>query len=127
MALADFLTERGKKMCEQVFGAWQRPSSADNGDPEYQQLVANFVHNGMYSREVLPQATRELLAVACLTALYRPEELRSHIRAALRLAPPEQVREAIQQAGVYGGFPAAMNGLRIFAELTQPQETRGSA
>ena len=117
MAVSDYLTERGKQMSERVFGAWRRPSPADQGDPEYQQLVANFIHNGMYSREVLPQETRELLAVACLTALYRPEELRSHIRHALRLNPPEKVKEAIQQAGVYGGFPSTMSALRIFAEV----------
>lgn len=123
MAIMDYLTERGKKTSERLFGFWQRPSPADQGDAEYQQLVADFVHNGMYSREVVPFKTRQLLAVACLTALYRPDELRTHIRAALRLAPPEEVREAIVQAGVYGGFPVAMAGLRILAEVTQESTT----
>ena len=119
MAVSDYLTERGKKTRELLFGSWRRSSPADRADPEYQQLFADFVYGGMYSREVVPQKVRELLAVACLTALYRPDELRSHIRAALRLASPEEVREAIQQAGVYGGFPATMTGLRIFTEVVQ--------
>lgn len=117
MSVSDYLTERGKKTCERLFGRWQRTIPADQCDPEYQQLVANFVHNGMYSREVVAPETRQLLAVACLTALYRPDELRTHIRAALRLSPVEEVREAILQAGVYGGFPVAMAGLRILAEV----------
>lgn len=117
MAISDYLTERGKKTRELLSGVWNRPSPADRADAEYQKLFADFISGGMYSREVVPQKTRELMAVACLTALYRPDELRGHIRMALRLAPPEEVREAIQQAGVYGGFPAARNGLRIFNEV----------
>ena len=117
MPLSDYLTERGKRMSELVFGRWQGRTPADVADPEYQQLMADFVANGMYSREVVSQATRELIAVGCLTALYRPDELRAHIRAALRLNPPEQVKEAILQAGVYGGFPATMSALRIFADV----------
>lgn len=124
MAVSDFLTDRGKRTCERLFGRWQRPSPADQGDEEYQQLVATFVHNGMYSREVVDPAVRQLIAIGCLTALYRPDELRTHIRAGLQLSPPEHVREAILQAGVYGGFPSTMAALRIFAEVRQEEPGR---
>ena len=117
MPLSDSLTERGKRMSERVFRRWQGRTPADLADPEYQRLMANFVPNGMSSREVVSQAIRELIAVGCLTALSRPDELRAPIRAALRLNPPEQVNEAILQAGVYGGFPATMSALRIFADV----------
>jgi alkylhydroperoxidase/carboxymuconolactone decarboxylase family protein YurZ len=79
-------------------------------------------HNNRYTREVFSQATRELLAVACLTALYRTEELSGHIRYALRLNPPQQVMEAILQAGVYVGFPCTLNGLRIYSEIVAGEE-----
>lgn len=117
MATSDYLTERGKKTSERLFGTWQRESAADQTDPEFQQLLVNFVQNGMYSREVVSPKVRQLIAVACLTVLYRPDQLRSHLRAALRLAEPAEVQEAILQATVYGGFPASMTALRIFNEV----------
>lgn len=124
MAIVDYLTERGKRTCERLWGTWQRPSPTDKADTEYQQLVANFVHNGMYSREVVDPKIRQLIAVACLTAVYRPDQLRSHIRAGLRLAKPEEVREAILQAGVYAGFPSTMAGLGILEEVLQENGAR---
>lgn len=117
MPVSDYLTDRGKKTSERLFGTWERASAADQTDAEFQKLNADFVLNGMYSREVISPKVRQLLAVACLTALYRPDQLRGHIRAALRLAEPEEVREAILQATVYGGFPAAMSALNILAEV----------
>ncbi|HEX2170934.1 MAG TPA: carboxymuconolactone decarboxylase family protein [Dehalococcoidia bacterium] len=117
MGLIDFLSERGKRTRELLTGDAGRPSPVDLTDPDYQQLFADFIYGGMYSREVVPQRVRELIAVGCLTALYRPDELRSHIRMALRLTAPEEVREAILQAGVYGGFPSTMAGLRILGEV----------
>ncbi|HEX2174235.1 MAG TPA: carboxymuconolactone decarboxylase family protein, partial [Dehalococcoidia bacterium] len=72
-------------------------------------------------REVVDPKVRQLIAVGCLTALYRPDQLRSHIGAGLRLASPDEVREAILQAGVYGGFPATMSALKILAEVLEEQ------
>jgi 4-carboxymuconolactone decarboxylase len=113
---SDFLTERGLEYARER-GLPLGASIVDQCDPGYQELFANFVQNGMYTRDVFTQPTRELVAVACLTALYRTEELRRHVAYALRLSPVEEVREAILQAGVYSGFPCAMNGLAVLAEV----------
>ena len=117
MLLSDYLTDRGKRMFALAFGRQQGRAPADVADSEYQRLMANFVTNGLDSREVVSQGTRERIAVACLTALYRPDELRAHIGTALRLHPPEQVKKAIVQAGVDGGFPATMSALRNFVDV----------
>jgi 4-carboxymuconolactone decarboxylase len=115
MALNDFLTDRGRRFAKERRSRFE-PGPVDHCDEGYQKLVADFVLNGMYARDVFPQATRELIAVACLTALYRPDLLRSHVVTALSLNSEEQVREAILQAGVYGGFPCVISALRIFGE-----------
>jgi 4-carboxymuconolactone decarboxylase len=117
MAFSDHLDEKGKATSLRLFGDWQRPNATDVADEEFQELVANFVVNGLYSREVISPKVRQLIAVACLTVAYRPEQLRSHIRAALRLAEPAEVREAIIQACVYGGMPAMASALRIYGEV----------
>jgi len=83
-------------------------------DESWARILSNFVINGMYSRDVLPTSTRELCAVAALTVLARPDELEAHIRMALRTNPPDEVREVILQMAVYGGVPAALEGMKIF-------------
>lgn len=122
MAQSEHLSDKGKATLQRLFGTSRRPSASDNTDPEFQKLSTDFVLNGMYSREVISPAVRQLLAVACLTALYRPDQLRSHIGAALRLNKPEEVQEAILQAIVYGGWPSAMTALRIFEEVRAEME-----
>ena len=79
-------------------------------DESWASIITGYIINGMYARNVLPTATRELCAVAALTVLGQSRELEHHIRIALKSNPPEQVREVILQMSVYGGIPAALEG-----------------
>lgn len=77
----------------------------------------------MYAREKVPHTTRQLIAVAALTALERTDGLKLHIWAALNVGcPPAQVAEAIFQVGVYAGMPVVNQGLKA---LKQVLEKRG--
>jgi 4-carboxymuconolactone decarboxylase len=79
--------------------------------------------NSMYARNVLDSGTRELCAVAALTALGAHDELRLHIRMALRSnRKAAHVREAILQMAVYAGMPAALAGARIFDKVMEEPE-----
>ncbi len=89
------------------------------------EMFRSYVLDGMYTREVLDQRTRELCAVAALTVLDRPGPLKDHIKGALRNgARVEEVVEVIVQCSVYGGFPVTMSGLThleaVLAELNLP-------
>jgi 4-carboxymuconolactone decarboxylase len=126
MAVADYLNERGKKFAEER-GSNLASLVVDQCDPEYQQLFANYVQNGMYARSVFPQATRELIAVACLTVLNYPAELKTHIKYGLRLSSHEEVMEAILQAGVYGGIPATVAALSAFKEVASELDSSGNS
>jgi alkylhydroperoxidase/carboxymuconolactone decarboxylase family protein YurZ len=70
----------------------------------------------------LDAVTRELAAVALLTALgTQPAALKHHLRAALAAgATRAQVVEVLEQMAIYAGFPAALNGVaaarEVFAE-----------
>jgi len=122
MAAKDFLDERGAANAHER-GMGNASSAFDQCDEGYQKLYVDFVQNGMYSRTIFPQPMRELLAVATLTALYRPEELTLHLRYAVRLNPVELVREAIIQAGVYGGFPSVARGLSLLTAVLAEEDT----
>ena len=74
----------------------------------------------MYAREKLPHPTRQLVTVAALTVLSRPEELKLHIHAALNVGcTPDQIAETIFQTFIYGGMPATNTALKTLRTVLQ--------
>ena len=99
---------------------------ADRADADWAQIMTDFVVNGMYARGILSTSIRELCAVAALTVLQRTEELRMHLRIALRTNPLEQVREVVLQMSVYGGIPVTVSTMRLLEEvLAEPEFAAG--
>jgi len=73
-----------------------------------------FITGQMYAREKIPHKTRQLVTVAALTALSRPDELKLHIHAALNVGcQPEEIAEVIFQTAVYAGVPATNVALKV--------------
>ena len=84
-------------------------------DKDLARELSMFFTGKLYSREVITQVQRELCAVASLTVLHRPHELRAHIHAALNVgAPREHVAEVIFQQVTYGGMPVVVDALDVF-------------
>jgi len=80
--------------------------------------LSMFFTGVLYSREVLSQKQRELCAVAALTALHRPNEVRAHIHAALNVgATRQEVAEVIFQMVTYGGMPVVVDALEVYARV----------
>jgi 4-carboxymuconolactone decarboxylase len=126
-----FISDAGGRTAEELLGDGGRAVVEANAqrwaqrvDESWARMISDFVVNGMYTRRVLPTATRELCAVAALTVLGHAEELETHIRFALRGNPPDQVREVIIQMAVYGGVPAAREGMRIFEDVLGDSDAR---
>jgi 4-carboxymuconolactone decarboxylase len=89
-------------------------------DPELAVEIGNFVLGKLYSRSVIPWKTRQLCAIAALTVLYRPEQLRGHITYALQAGvTKEEIGEVIIQVAIYGGFPAAIEALKVAKETIE--------
>jgi len=83
-----------------------------------QDLVTEYCWGAVWGREGLPRETRSLLNVVMLTALNRPHELRLHLHGALRNGcTMVQIREAMLQAGIYAGVPAAVDAFRVAQEV----------
>lgn len=94
-------------------------------DREFADLCIRLVHEHMYPRAVLPQKTRELCAVAALTALDTPQ-LVPHIKAAIQAgASREEAAEAVFQMLTYCGVPRTLNAVaqyrRAIAELAEAE------
>ena len=96
----------------------------DYFDPELGAEIGNFIIGKMYSRDVIPWKTRQLCAIAALTVLYRPVQLRGHILYALKAgATKEEIGEVIIQVAIYGGFPATLEALKVAREAIEEHQT----
>jgi 4-carboxymuconolactone decarboxylase len=96
------------------FATWKR------FDKGLARELSMFFTGRLYSREVISQRQRELCAVASLTVLHRPRELRAHIHAALNVgATRQEVAEVIMQQVTYGGMPVVVDALDVYAEVLE--------
>jgi 4-carboxymuconolactone decarboxylase len=87
-------------------------------DQPLQELVMENAWGGPWTRDDLPRATRSLITIAMLIALKAPNELKGHVRGALRNGcSKEEVRAVILQATAYCGFPAALEAMRAAREV----------
>jgi 4-carboxymuconolactone decarboxylase len=81
----------------------------------FQEMVTEAVWGHVWSRPGLDHKTRNLINVALMIALDRPNELRLYIKARHNTgATLEEIAEVIHHATVYCGVPA---GLEAFKEL----------
>jgi 4-carboxymuconolactone decarboxylase len=85
---------------------------------EFQNLITRYAWGEIWTRPGLPRQTRSLITVAMLVALNREEELRLHLRAALRNGvTQEEIRETLLQSAIYCGVPAANSAFRIAQDI----------
>lgn len=88
--------------------------------PGFSESLIEWAYGRHYAREGLDLKTRQLCTVAALTAMggQTAPQLKvniEHARAAG--ASQREVVEAIWQMAVYGGMPAAVNGLNAAREV----------
>jgi 4-carboxymuconolactone decarboxylase len=87
-------------------------------DKELGRELSLFITGRLYAREKIPHQTRQLITIAVLTVLDRPEELRLHIQAALNVrCPVEDIAEAIFQTFTYAGIPTVNTALKTLRSV----------
>src|SRR5262249_40670764 len=109
--------DAGLRMRRQVLGAdhvQQSMAGATDFTRDFQALLTRYAWGGVWSRPGLALRTRRLLVLVMLAAMGRWEEFRLHVRAALqhRLEACD-LKEALLQAAIYAGMPAANTGFSI--------------
>ncbi len=95
--------------------------------PDFARLLIEFSFGDIYSRPGLDLKSREIAAIAALTALGNAlPQLKVHIRGALNVGCTRQeVVEVIIQMAVYAGFPSALNGLFAAKEVFKERDDSG--
>ena len=83
-------------------------------DDEFADLTMDLLFDQLYGREdKLDLKTRELCIIATLTALHKPEEIKTHLTAAFNLGwTYEELREIILISVLTTGWPAVADALR---------------
>lgn len=119
----------GKALAEQYNPGMEEALSGryDALVPGMSKSVVDFAWGQQYAREGLDIKTRWLATVAALTALggQTKPQLKVNIAAAVRAgATQREVGEVIWQMALYGGFPAAINGLNAALEVFAEQEAQ---
>ena len=115
------LRERTKRTAARLFHSLKGGTGFETWkrfDKDLARELSLFFTGRLYAREVLSQKQRELCAVASLTVLHRPHELRAHIHAALNVeATRQEVAEVIFQQVTYGGMPVVVDALEVYAQV----------
>jgi 4-carboxymuconolactone decarboxylase len=92
-------------------------------DKDLAKELSLFITGRMYARQRLPHPTRQLVTIAALTVLSRPEELKLHIQAALNVGcTPEEIAETIFQTFTYGGIPTVNTALKVLRSVLQAKD-----
>jgi 4-carboxymuconolactone decarboxylase len=130
------LHERGLAMRKKVLGTAQVEQTyagVDKFTQPFQEVINEYVWGAVWARPGLETRVRCLLTIGMLTALNRPNELKTHMRAALNNGVTrEEIMETLLQANVYCGAPAAVEAFRCMREVyaavdaTQPAIMRST-
>ncbi len=92
-------------------------------DKDLAKDMSLYITGQMYAREKIPHPTRQLVTVAALTSLSKPEELKLHIHAALNVGcTKEEIAEVIFQTSIYAGVPAANTALKALKDVIEERE-----
>lgn len=120
--------ERGMALKREVLGdeyvdaAWAEAQKNDFA-MAIQEAMTETGWGTVWSRPGLAIKTRLMLNLAMLTALNRPHELAIHLRGALRNGVTrEEVREIIIHAGLYCGWPASLDAIRVARQVLDQVE-----
>jgi 4-carboxymuconolactone decarboxylase len=117
-------TERyaqGMKVRRAVLGGEHVDKAVANTTPfnePFQDLITRYAWGEIWTRPGLPRSTRSLVTLAMLIALNRPEELRMHVRAAIRNGVTrEQIQELLLHSSIYCGVPAANEAFHVAQQV----------
>lgn len=113
--------ERASEMLKEVDSQAAEMLAETLGDiaPDLARYTIEFPFGDIYLRPGLDLKSREIAAVAALTALGNAApQLKFHIKAALNVGcTREEIIEVIIQMCIYAGFPAALNGMSVAKEV----------
>lgn len=94
------------------------PKSYDEMRAHFSALTQDVLFGDVWEQPGLSKRDRSLITVAALTALYRTDQLRGHIKRALdNGVTREEIMAAIEHMAFYSGWPCAVNAFAVAKEV----------
>ena len=119
------LYEVGLEARKRVLGAdyvTKAMSGADSFNAEFQQIITEYCWGGVWGRSTLSDKQRSLNNLCILAALNRPEEFKTHFRAALgNGCTLDELRDTLIQIAVYAGVPAGVEAFRLGRQVLEAE------
>ena len=119
--MGDDAHERGMKVRREVLGDEHVDAAVERTSEftaDFQDLITRYAWGEIWTRPGLDRRTRSAMTLTALIALGRFEELRMHLRAALRNGLEEdEIKEVLLQSAIYCGVPAANTAFAIAQEV----------
>lgn len=124
MAKEDY--QRGMSVRRRVMGD-EFVDRAMDAVTDFTQPVQDYINENcwgsVWARDTLPLKTRSIITIAVLAALKAPNELKGHVRGAVRNGcTPEEIREILLHTGPYIGAPALQEAFRAAKEVLEESE-----
>ncbi|HXQ25717.1 MAG TPA: EthD family reductase [Candidatus Acidoferrales bacterium] len=103
----------GLQVRRDMFGpalADQALESATDFNRTLQELVTRYCFGEVWTRPQLDRKTRSMLTMALLVALNRPNQLKGHVRGAVKNGcTKDEIREVLLHSMIYAGVPAGVD------------------
>ena len=133
MTAGDPTYERGMEVRREVLGDDYVDAAIQRTTPftaDFQDLITRYAWGEIWTRPGLDRKTRSCITLTALVALGHHEELKLHVRAALRNGLTEdEIKEVLLQSAIYCGVPAANSAFavarRVLADLDGRPEAAG--
>lgn len=117
--------ERGLKLRRDMFGAEavdKRMNAFGEFGKPLQHIINAYAYGDVWSRSALPAATKSLTMVAMMAATGQTNELRVHLKGALKNGcTPEQIQEVLLLHALYCGIPSANDAHRVATEVLREE------
>lgn len=115
--------EKGMAVRREVLGdeyVDKAVQSATEFTKPLQDLVTESCWGEIWTRKALPKKVRSLVTIAMLAALKAPNEIKLHVRGALRNGcTVEEIQEVLLQSAVYCGIPTGIEAFRAAREVME--------
>ena len=117
------MSDEGMRIRREVLGdehvdAAVRRTSEFTAD--FQDLITRYAWGEIWARPGLDRRMRSAITLTALVALGHFDELRMHVRAALRNGlAADEIKEILLQSAIYCGVPAANRAFAVAQEVLE--------
>lgn len=94
---------------------------------DFQDLITRYAWGEIWTRPGLDRKTRSCITMTALVAMGHLEELKMHVRAALRNGlTPDEIGEVLLQSAIYCGVPAANAAFAVAQSVLSEMEGKAA-